>query len=380
MRVLFVTHSAAMQGANLAMLELMQDLKRDYGIDSVVLMPRIHRNYSQHNLLLACQESGIECYSYPFYRFQSSTRWVQYVRCYSNILWYPYIYWKLRNHSFDIIHSNGSVLSLGAFLSRMKRCPHVWHLREAGALHYGTKSLPGKWYEKWVYRHGDVFIAISQALKSYYASIIPTDKIRQIYDGIRISDKCSIAKHDNATFQLCMVGLVTPPKNQLDALKALSILVNEWQITQVHFSMIGFEEPAYSEILHSFVHAEGLEDYVTFLGERNDVGDLLTSMDAGLMLSKFEAFGRVTVEYMMHGLAVIASDTGANPEIVEDRTTGLLCKLGDVQELASHMRTLITDREMLLRFSEKGRERASRLFSLNRNVQQIYEVYQSLNR
>ncbi len=378
MRVLFVTHSAAMQGANLALLELAQELKTHYGVEPVVLMPRIHKNYSGHNLLLACRESRIECYSFPFYRFQSTTRWVQYVRCYSNLLFYPYIYLKFRKQHFDIIHSNGSVLSLGAFLSRLMKCPHVWHLREAGALHYGTKSLPGKWYEKWVYTHGDVFIAISQALKSYYSSIIPSDKIKLVYDGVRIPTTCPATKHDNMVFQFCMVGLVSGPKNQLDALKAVSVLVNEWQMTNLHFTVIGFLEPDYFQTLQSFVHDKGLGDYVTFLGERTDVGELLTGMDVGLILSKFEAFGRVTVEYMMHGLPVIASNTGANPEIVEDGITGLLCKLGNVQELASHMRTLMTDRETLLRFSANGRERAFRCFSVDQNAQQIYETYESV--
>ena len=77
-----------------ALLELAQELKTHYGVEPVVLMPRIHKNYSGHNLLLACRESRIECYSFPFYRFQSTTRWVQYVRCYSNLLFYPYIYLK----------------------------------------------------------------------------------------------------------------------------------------------------------------------------------------------------------------------------------------------------------------------------------------------
>lgn len=377
MRVLFITHSAAMQGANLALLELVEGLKKDYGVDPVVLLPRIHRNYAHHNLLLACEESGIECHSFPFYRYQSSRRFVQYVRCLSNLLWYPLVYFKFRSRSFDIIHSNGSVVSLGAFMSRMKKCPHVWHLREAGALHYGTRSLPGSRYEKWLYSHGDVFIAISQALKTYYSSLIPAERIRLIYDGVCISGSCAVSQHANSIFQLCMVGLVTPPKNQLDALKALSVLVNEWHLRDVHLTVIGFQEPAYYDELCAFVQKECLEGYVTFLGERNDVGDLLTCMDVGLMLSKFEAFGRVTVEYMMHGLAVIASATGANAELVDDESTGLLCELGDVRQLAAHIRRLMSDRELLVRFSSKGRERALERFSIERTVEQVYATYLS---
>ena len=71
-------------------------------------------------------------------------------------------------------------------------------------------------------------------------------------------------------------------------------------------------------------------------------------------------------------------EAGVDPEIVEDGITGLLCKLGNVQELASHMRTLMTDRETLLRFSANGRERAFRCFSVDQNVQQIYKTYESV--
>lgn len=367
-----------MQGANLALLEMVLELKSGYYVEPVVLMPRIHRNYAEYNLMLACQQNHIDCFSYPFYRFHNSTRWVQYVRCFSNLLCYPYVYLRMRKQHFDIIHSNGSVLSLGAFLSRLTNTPHVWHLREASALHYGTKSLPGKAYEKWVYKHGDLFIAISNALKAYYAPLVPEDKIKLIYDGVRRPCSDTVVNRNHDVFKFCMVGLVSPPKNQLDALKAVSILVNEWHVTGLHLTIIGFEEPVYVQRLRFFVQNEGLGKYVTFLGERSDVYTLLSDMNVGLMLSKFEAFGRVTVEYMMQGLAVIASDSGANGEIVENERTGLLYRLGDCRELAQHMLTLMENPDKLHEFSEKGRQRALELFTSERNTKQVYEAYMSI--
>ncbi len=366
-----------MQGANLALLELVLELRRKYKVEPVILMPRIHRNYYDNNLALACRDSGIECYSLPFYRFHSSTRWVQYVRCLANIVCYPYVFLKMRR-SFSLIHSNGSVLSLGGYLSRWLGVPHVWHLREAGALHYGTKSLPGKGYEKWVYGFGDMFLAISKSLIDYYSTTIPLEKIRLVYDGVQDVDEHLVSAHANSVFQFCMVGLVTPPKNQLDALRAVSVMVNEQHITDFHLTIVGFEEHGYIESLRAFVEEQHIGEYVTFAGERSDVPEILSNMDAGLMLSRFEAFGRVTVEYMLHGLAVVATDTGANGEIVENGRTGLLFPLGDFRQLANHMITLMQSPQMVSDFGERGRMRAMQLFTIQRNAHGVYEVYRAI--
>lgn len=378
LRILYVTHSVPMQGANLALLELMLGLREKGLIEPVVLMPKVEKAYNDHNLYNVCLRHGIECHCHQFYPFHNTKRYPSYLRCMFNLVSYPYILFKLRKLHIDIVHSNGSVLSLGGYLSRIKKVPHVWHFREAGALHYGTVSLPGKRYEKWVYTLGDAFIAISKALMNYCTTLVDEDKLHLVYDGVACEEKTIVSHHDSDVLQLCMVGLVNPPKNQLDALKAMNIIVNEWGINQVRLTFIGYEESVYSKKLHSFVTENGLEQHVVFLGERTDVAELLEGMDIGLMLSKFEAFGRVTVEYMQHGLAVIATETGANPEIVEDGTTGLIIPLGDYRQLAVHIRTLMNDKKKLLNFSERGRERAMKLFSSERNAMQVYDIYQSL--
>lgn len=378
LRILYVTSNATMQGANQALLELIVELWRRGLVEPVVLMPRVADAYAGNNLRLACNEHQIACYSYPFYCFQGRKRWPSYARCLTNLLCYPYIWYKLRKQHFDLIHSNSSVCSLGGYLSRIKRVPHVWHFREAAALHYGTVSLPGRRYERFIYGMGDVFVAISKALMGYCANVVDASKLRLVYDGVDCSVDPTVARHDGDTFQLCMVGLMNEPKNQLDALRALDVLVNKWGERRLHLTFIGPEEKVYAGQIRVFAEQKGLSSYVTFLGERRDVADLLPAMDVGLMLSRFEAFGRVTVEYMLHGLAVIATDTGANTEIVENGKTGLICPLGDYCQLAEHIRSLMTDRQMLTDFAQHGRQRALSLFASDRNATEIYDVYTSL--
>lgn len=376
MRVLFVTHTVVMAGANSSMLILIKELKEKYGIEPVVLMPKIHSSYAKRNLYNSCQELNIECYSHRFYWFKNQRNWKRYLELISNLLCYPRILWKMRGKRFDLIHSNGSVISIGALLSIVKHAPHIWHLREFGDLDFGLHSLLGVSYEKWVYSRGDAYIAISDIIRQHFSSKILPEKIQVVYNGIASSNH--VAKHNNKTMQICMVGMLYEGKNQMEALKAIDILVNTYNTTNFHLYFIGLEVHPYVDELSSFVEAHNLEHYVTFMGERSDVGQQLCNMDMGLMLSRNEAFGRVTIEYMMHGLAVIASHSGANQEIIIDGESGFIYQLGDVDTLAQKIKSLIDNSDKLLQFASKGRNRALELFTSERNTKAVNKIYRSL--
>lgn len=377
-KILFVTHTVAMAGANSSLLRLMLELRENYGVEPVVLMPHVHPVYVSRNLFQACQKERIDCYAWRFYCFKQKQELMPLLKCLTNVCWYARVLWKLRGKTFDVVHSNGSVISLGALISRWKKIPHVWHLREFGKEDCGMSSLLGSRYERWVFGHAEVYIAISNAVKAHFAPIMPADKIRMIYNGIRPVSEEQVSRHTNPTVQFCMVGLLSESKNQQEALEAVRILASSYTADDFHLTFIGIEEQPYTDSLKTMAAASGIGEYVTFMGERSDVPFLLSQMDVGLMLSQHEAFGRVTVEYMMHGLAVVASDSGANKEIVVHGQTGFVYSLGDARALADRMAELLTDREKLATFGRLGRERALQQFTSAMNTRQVFEVYQSL--
>lgn len=378
LHVLFITHTVAMAGANSSLLRLVLELRDGYQVEPVVLLPHVPSYYAKRNMLKSCHDHGIECYSMRFYWFKGQPSLRNVIACISNALWYSMIFWKMHNKHFDIIHSNGSVISIGAYLGRMMKIPHIWHLREYGDMGLCLKSLLGKSYEKWIYGSCENFIAISDSLKRFYSNIISESKIRMIYNGVLPPNKQNLSKHNNDIVQFCMVGVLSPQKNQMDSLKAADILVNKWGVNNFHLSFLGIEDAKYSQNMRSFIQEKNLVAYASFLGERGDVSTCLSHMDVGLMLSEFEAFGRVTVEYMMHNLAVIASDSGANKEVVEEGETGFVYQLGDYMDLARLMRIMIDDRKKMLEFSCKGNKRALSRFTSRQNTDLIYQTYLSV--
>ena len=185
------------------------------------------------------------------------------------------------------------------------------------------------------------------------------------------------AVHEPGVLNVCMVGRIEPNKNQLEALKAIAQL-KEQGVPPIHLHFIGrIKDEAYHVQMQQFIAQHQLTDVVSFLGVRFDVPELLKKMDVGLMLSTSEAFGRVTVEFQMQNVAVVASDAGANAELIESGRTGFLYPLGQPESLAACLKTLVCNRETLLCVAQNGKRNAMENFTSARNSEKIYKIYQT---
>jgi glycosyltransferase involved in cell wall biosynthesis len=70
--------------------------------------------------------------------------------------------------------------------------------------------------------------------------------------------------------------------------------------------------------------------------------------------SRFETFGLVALEAMLHGVPVAATAAGGVAELIADGETGLLAPAGDVQALAAHATALLTDAELAQRLGRNA--------------------------
>ena len=91
-----------------------------------------------------------------------------------------------------------------------------------------------------------------------------------------------------------------------------------------------------------------------------------------------EPFGNVTTEAMMRGTAVIASATGAQPEIVNNDETGFLVPPGNVAALTDALFKLLSSRELAEEMGQAGRKRAIEEFSEQRRTQNLLDIYQEI--
>ncbi len=88
----------------------------------------------------------------------------------------------------------------------------------------------------------------------------------------------------------------------------------------VHGLIVGGEDPkrkAYARALRDRVTAEGLQDTITFTGQRDDIRDVYSASNLILSLSaKPESFGRTVLEPLCLGVPTIGYDHGGVGEIL----------------------------------------------------------------
>lgn len=379
MKILFVTYSRSMFGANLCMVNLIMDLKQRYQVDSFVLMS----DMEDGNLSEVLQEKGVPFAICPMKHWViSQDKSLRYLRGLST--------WLKNNHNirnikkriniedFDLVYTNNSTVQTGAYLAYQGKKPHIWHVREFGKLHYHIVfSYPDKIVNKW-FRRADRVITVSKSLAEYVDSDYGKGAdIRAIYDGVLEDTVLEDKKFETKqVYHFCCVGVLQGGKNQKELLEAAKTLLESGE-KQFHIDLIG-DGTEYKEELQEYVADNFLQDYVTFWGYRSDVPELLKSMDVGVVCSKAEAFGRVTCEYMAASMPVIGTKEGGTAEIVLDQKTGYLYHPGSAEELAGYMRRFIEHPELIEEYGNQARVHVAQNFTIQKNTDEIYEIITQL--
>lgn len=285
---------------------------------------------------------------------------------------------RLQEKKYDLVYINDTDIYFGAYVAQHLCVPYVWHFRSFvnPQAHFilGAKRM---------YERCARIIAISHGMEKLLLEnpIMPTRKISVIHNGIPISTSPLVSNRSRAEgLHMVQCGRISEEKGHRDALRALAILKNEGKkdiFLHIVGSTAGRNSNTYFNELKEFVAANELSKQVIFEGTRDDMHVFRTSMHVELMCSVSEPFGRVTLEGMRSGLAVIGSDTGGTPEIICDGETGLLYRQGDANDLADKIRTVYEDEAYTKNLSAQAFNFSLSHFTPEQNVSAIERVLYS---
>ena len=116
--------------------------------------------------------------------------------------------------------------------------------------------------------------------------------------------------------------------------------------------------------------------WLSVLGCVKDMYALRNKMDIELVCSRSEAFGRVTLEAMLHSIPVIGSRSGGTPELINDHQTGLLYEYENIDELVCCIKELCNNQKLYEAIVENARKYASN-FTIQRTAEEVFEVLKS---
>jgi glycosyltransferase involved in cell wall biosynthesis len=122
----------------------------------------------------------------------------------------------------------------------------------------------------------------------------------------------------------------------------------------------------------------GVSESVSFIGWTAETDSLLDGSSIFLAPSSVDAFGLAVVEAMAHGIPVIAADGGAHRETLG--AEGFFFTPGDVDAASEQLVALAADPVVRLAEGRRLRIRQRELFSLERHVDALEELYASILR
>jgi glycosyltransferase involved in cell wall biosynthesis len=247
----------------------------------------------------------------------------------------------------------------------------------------GKRPILG-WLERRLHRRIAAALGNSRAVVAELAAEgVPPERLGLIYSGIdvgafaRLPPRAEVRRRlgvaPTALVFTTLANLI-PYKGHddlLDALAGISAgLPPEWVL------LCAGRDDGAGPALRARASALGLADRVRWLGLRDDVPELLSASDLGILASHEEGFSNSVLEGMAAGLPMIVSDVGGNAEAVEHGVSGWVVPPRAPAALGAAIQTLSRDPARRRRLGDAARARVAQAFTLDCCVARYRRVYE----
>lgn len=208
---------------------------------------------------------------------------------------------------------------------------------------------------------------------------VPLEKLTVVPNGIDIGE---FMKRMNAktTFRAPADKKVIICSARLDSIKGHKYLIralarlkqdrDDWICLLVGNGGLEFN-------LRELVKVHGIEENVLFMGLRGDVPALLSHSHIFVLPSLQDNHPYAVMEAQVAGNAVIVSDAGGMPEMVNHGVTGLVFEKCNDEQLYQHLRTYMSDEQFRHYVSEEAKSFGNRHWSLELMMERMSNVYET---
>lgn len=264
-----------------------------------------------------------------------------------------YVRATARKRNVALVYTNTFVTVSGAIGGRLAGVPVLWHVREILYV-----PAPVRWlFYKALSTCATRIVSISKAVRDSLLAEAPylVSKIVVIYNAVTAVEgqEKDVPLREELGVQageplVGMVGRISHWKGQEILAEAAALVLR--RVPDAHFVAVGSyfaDESHYLVKLTTLIKSLELESRFHIVDYRSNVTDVYRTLDLFVLPSiKPEPFGRVTVEAMTQGKAVIATNHGGSPELIENGVTGLLVPPADPPALAAAIERLLLDSPM----------------------------------
>ena len=381
MRILFVNHTAASSGAELALMRLIEALRQGH---EVALACPAHGP-------LADQADAAGIPRFPVPAFEASMRLHPYhtpVGLARLVAGGVKLARVASRFEADLLHANTTRAGLmGSIAVRLGGPPVVVRAHEVVPISIAV----GRGVRDVLTRSAGAVVAVSEDIAQRFNDGLPRPFATHVYNSFDrsrfdpstvppapVREELGIAPDAPL---LAQIAQISPWKAQDTSIRALAELrragldAHLLVVGEVSFSGPTFyDNPAFHRGLHELVDQLDLGEAVHFLGHRTDVPGILAAIDLSLLPSWDEPFANVMLESMAMGTPLLVSEVGGASELVEDGRSGRLLPPKRPELWAAAARQLLTDRAALARMGEHALQATGR-FNDEAHARDMLAVY-----
>ncbi len=173
--------------------------------------------------------------------------------------------------------------------------------------------------------------------------------------------------------RIAIIGRLERQKGHCYFLQAAAEVLR--QMSTAEFWVVG--TGSLLDELRAMAASLGIEGAVRFLGQRNDVADILLQIDLLVSASIWEGFPTVILEAMAARVPVVATDVSGSHELVRSGETGLLVPMAQPDTLANAMLWMLRNRDVAERMAQHAWQHIQH-YTLEHTAQGYDRLYRRL--
>jgi sugar transferase (PEP-CTERM/EpsH1 system associated) len=301
---------------------------------------------------------------------------------------YPQIFKLLRQLKPDVVHTcNLAALEIAplAWLARVPLRVHAEHGWDAHDPHGANpryrklRKLYRPFVSHYVAVSKDIDDYLAQAIgippkrHSLIANGVDTDVFSPNVDGLQSVAGCPFTPGEH--WLMGTVGRLQTVKNQPLLAQAFARLIKNHPEAADRIRLIIVGEGALRPEIESVLASAGVQHLAWLAGSRNDVAQIMQTLDCFVLPSQAEGTSCTLQEAMACGLPVVATAVGGTPDLVQEGVTGHLVPSEDVQAMANALWHCYCEPEKTKRYGQTARQRALAHFGLSGMIERYRAVF-----
>lgn len=369
-KILFISHSSKLTGAPLALYQVVKNINPEV-FESETVFPeegeavKLWNDNGLKTNIINNPEKGFSELGMLMYP------WLIYKRFAYFVMLFVFL---LRN-KIDIVYVNSSVNIPAGLAPFLLRVGVVWHLHESF-----KRTLKNRIKCFMISMISERIILASPTSGELFSKKTMR-RAKIIFNGIKL-DQFEHAEYNEDILKEMNIN----PENRtvvfsgyISEIKGIDILVEAAkEIVAAHentvFIIAGdipLSSVKYAEKVSWQIKKNNLEKHFVFAGFRNDIPNLLKLADVFVLPSRSEACPISLIEAMAAGCAIVATSAGCVEQLLDYGECGLIVPIEDAKKLSEAIISLLDDKDVCQRLSDKALIRSYELFRIEHYVDSV---------